>query len=118
MIKLFHILEDERGMIYKISADKDYWLSYTKRGFARGGDIHDGCQFNAILKGKFLVKMMYPDGEVKRLLLEGQSIVIPNDIPHMFIALEDSYMIEWHDHKLPPYEKKRFYEPYRRLCRK
>lgn len=112
------INQDERGKIYRMVLDGVYWISFTKKGYARGGDIHNGRQFNSILKGKFLVKMKFPTEEVKRVVLEGQSIIIPNNIPHVFIALEDSTMIEWHDHKLPPYKEKRFYQPYRELCEK
>lgn len=117
-IKMFVELinTDKRGKIYGIVLDKIYWLSYTNKDYGRGGDIHNGQQFNIVLKGKFLVKMRFPTEEVKRAVLEGQSIVIPDNVPHVFIALEDSIMIEWHDHKLPPYKDKRFYEPYRRLC--
>jgi len=106
-----------RGTIFRIIVGKEiYWWSFTANGHGRGGDIHDGRQYNVVIKGKFLVKMMYPEeGEVERVLLEGDSIVIPNDIPHVFIALEDSWMLEWHDHKLPPFKDKRYYEPYRKL---
>jgi len=108
--------QDKRGKIYRIVLDRVYWVSFTNNGFARGGDIHNGRQFNSILKGKFLVKMKFPTEEVEQVVFEGQSIIVPENIPHVFIALEDSIMIEWHDHKLPSYKEKRFYPPYRKLC--
>ena len=107
------INDDNRGKIFKLTLDKVYWLSFTKRGFSRGGDIHDGRQFNVVLKGEFKVLMHYEKREVEVNMFEGDSIVIPENVPHVFIAKQDSWMLEWHDHKLPPYKDKRFYRPYR-----
>lgn len=108
--------ENKRGKIYHLFfMDKDYWLSFTRKNCGRGGDIHDGRQYNVVLQGKFLAKMMYPHGEVERVIFEGRSIMVPNSIPHIFFALEDSWMLEWHENKLPPFEKKQYYKPYRDL---
>lgn len=112
------INKDERGEVFRIVLDnKVYWLSYTKTGFGRGGDIHNGKQFNTILSGRFKVMLHYPKNDAEYNIFEGDSIIIPKNIPHLLIAKKDSWMIEWHDHKLPPYKDKKFYKPYRKLCR-
>jgi len=109
---------DKRG---EILTDKiegiSYWLSYTRKGFGRGGDIHEGWQYNVVLKGSFEVRLMTLEGEDVRIYKAPVMVAIPPEIAHVFIALEDSYMMEWHDHKLPPFKEKRYYEPYRRLCK-
>jgi hypothetical protein len=63
------------------------------------------------------VKLMFANGEKIVELPSDSSMVTPKSIPHVFIAFEDTLMVEWFDHELPPYEKKQFYEPYRKLCR-
>ena len=109
---------DERGEIQVAEVDGiSYWLSYTRKGFGRGGDIHEGWQYNAILKGSFTVYLKPLDGDEMRTYRAPMVVTMPPEMPHVFIALEDSYMIEWHDHELPPFSKKRYYEPYRRLCK-
>lgn len=108
---------DRRGWMGKITIGKTIvWISYTKKGYARGGDIHRGKQFNAVISGQFQVRKLFPEEEVVSNMITGDSIMIPYGIPHVFIAKENSIMIEWHDHELPPYEKKEFYEPYRKMC--
>jgi len=111
------IHEDKRGEIYTLKLfNKTYWHMYTHKGHARGGDIHEGKQYNVVVTGKFLVRMIQKEGEKEVIICAGETIVIHKETPHVFIALEDSYMIEWHDHQLPPLEKKRIYQPYRELC--
>ena len=112
------VSKDERGEIWKTEIDGiAYWMSYTRKGFGRGGDIHKGMQYNAILKGSFEVHLMLPNGEKADVCRAPVMVPIPPEVPHVFIALEDAYMMEWHDHKLPPFEEKRYYEPFRRLCK-
>jgi len=112
---------DERGEIWKTEIEGiAYWMSYTRQGFGRGGDIHEGWQHNVILKGSFEVRMMVPDvpeGEEVWSHTAFAKLAVPPEVPHVFIALEDSYMMEWHDHELPPFSEKRYYAPYRRLIK-
>lgn len=117
MIDLKKIHEDKRGIIWKLSYNnKDYFISFTRKGYARGGDIHNGKQYNAILYGNLLVKEKY-DVDIESILKGGDFIVINKNVPHVFIALKDSLMLEWHEYRLGEYENKRFYKPYRELCK-
>lgn len=118
-MRIKKINQDERGEIWKIeSRKKTIFLSKTFKDFARGGDIHRGKQFNCVIEGSFRVLMKYPDKEKEIILKGGNLAIIPKEIPHVFIALEDSVMIEWHQFPLPPFKEKRYYEPYRRKCLK
>lgn len=112
------VQRDNRGEIWKADIDGiTYWMSNTKRGSGRGGDVHEGWQYNVFLKGSFEGHLMYPDGEEVRIYSAPSMVFIPPEVPHVFIALEDSYMIEWHDHELPPFSEKRYFEPYRGMCK-
>ena len=111
------VKEDDRGIIWKIQyKNKDFWLSLTKKGKSRGGDIHSCFQYNAILTGSFVVRQKLKKEDKVSKIDSPSLMIIPPEVPHVFTALEDSLMIEWHSKKLPPYEEKRFYEPYRRMC--
>lgn len=117
-MKIDKVQEDKRGEIWKIETGKrTAFLSKTFKGKARGGDIHDGSQYTLILEGKVKVLMKFPEREKEEILEKNDLIIVPKDIPHVFIALEDSVFLEWHELPLPEYSKKRFFEPYRKLCK-
>lgn len=112
------INRDKRGEMWVAYINEiAYWFLMTRMGHGRGGGIRDGYTYNAILRGSFSVRQMINGEEDVRIIKAPAFITIPPETPHVFIALEDSYMLEWHDHVLPPYKEKRFYPPYRRLCK-
>lgn len=116
-MKIEKVNEDNRGEIWRIDNGKRiYWLSITKKGSGRGGDIHDGYQYNLVFEGSFKVLYKYPDREEEWIQKVDQLLQVPPEVPHVWIALEDSMMLEWHEKPLPPFEQKRYYELYRRLC--
>lgn len=116
-MKIEKVSEDHRGEIWRIdSGERVYWLSITKKGKARGGDIHDGIQYTLVLQGSFKVLYKYVDREEEKIQKVNEKLEVPPEVPHVWIALEDSMMLEWHEKPLPSLEKKRYYEPYRRLC--
>ena len=117
-MRLELVQKDKRGEVYKLIVDNQtYWLSQTTKGHARGGDIHDGNAFVLIIEGKCEIRLTYPEREEIKQFSAPMIIDIPADVPHLFLALENSFLLERYDQELPPYEKKRFYEPYRKLCR-
>lgn len=113
--------EDKRGEMYHLVIDgKDYYLSDTKKGFGRGGEIHDIAQYNVCLKGKFMVRIisnLVPDfpAQETHYLTKGRCKTVDAGDPHVFIAEEDSVLLEWHDGKLPPIGEKKYFEQYRKL---
>lgn len=117
-MKIEKVNEDKRGEIWKIDTGKKVlFLAKTFKGYARGGDIHRGKQYTLILEGRMEVRMKYPEREEIRNLEKNEMIIAPAEIPHVFIALEETVFLEWHEKPLPPYNKKRFYPAYRRLCK-
>lgn len=110
------VSNDERGwMVKEVFSDKVLWLVFTIKGFGRGGEIHPVFQSVSVVSGCMEFRMMFPDGEIIRKVFGGQHIRIPNGIPHIGIAIENTIMIEWHDGELPDFKDKQIYEPYRRL---
>jgi len=111
------VSENKRGKIWRIELDRVFFLSFTKEGKYRGGDIHNGVQFNLILEGKGEFRILNPiTKQERRIILDKDSFIkIPRGYPHVFKALSDSWMLEWHEKPLPPYEEKQFYKPYRKL---
>ena len=93
--KLIKITEDKRGAIFLVENllkdEKEFTFMEIKKGFARGGCIHDNNEFFVVLKGK--VKFIL--GENEKDLVEGESGLISMGQPHAFIALEDSIVSEW-----------------------
>jgi len=115
-MEIVKVSDNKRGEIWKIESGKrTYFLSITKKGYGRGGDIHDGIQYNYVLEGSFKVLFKYPKEEKEFIQKANEYVEVPPEIPHVWIALEDSLMLEWHEKPLPPVEKKRYYEPYRRM---
>ena len=107
-------LSDERGFMYLYHyKEKEYKICEIKNQHARGGDIHFlGDQFDVVLYGKIKL-LTYVNGiDQEKILNENELVVIPKGVPHIFIALKNSLLIEWRN---GPYEKT-FYEPYRKLC--
>jgi len=100
------ILEDKRGTVYYAKIENfGFNIIYTKRGGIRGADIHPNTQYDLILKGEFEVWLKKDNKIIKVKKYESELISIPPGIPHLFICLKDSVMIEWWDGK---FEKKYF----------
>jgi hypothetical protein len=112
------VSDDERGMMTKLIADyKTLWFICTNRGYGRGGEEHPVTQFCTIISGKVQVNQLFEDGtETIETFSAGSIVKIPKNVKHVFIALEDTIIIEWHDGQLPPFKDKKIYEPYRKLC--
>lgn len=116
------VCEDERGMMWKQIISEEFgsfilWRSFTNKGYGRGGEVHPVPQFNVVISGTAKFYMMMSDGEeIIKVLNMGDTIRIPKGIPHLMIAQTNTFIIEWHDGELPPFEQKVIYEPYRKLC--
>ena len=109
---------DERGYMIKCRFhNKIIWVAFTKKGFGRGGEQHPITQYSLIINGKVMIKMMFHTQEIEKVYINQDLIIIPEKIPHVMIALEDTLSIEWHDGELPPFKDKVLYEPYRKLVR-
>ena len=94
------IHEDKRGFLYVVEnlleGSKEFSFMEIKEGFARGGCYHINDEYFVVVKGK--VKFRY--GKLKeklkdKVLISGESGIIPKKISHSFEALEDSIVCEW-----------------------
>lgn len=94
-IKLKKISDDKRGSIFLVEnlfdKDTEFTFMEIKKGFARGGCFHTKDEFFCVIKGK--VKLIL--GKKEKILISGESGVIPANTPHAFIALEESVVSEW-----------------------
>ena len=113
MLKLKKVHQDERGEVYILEGDlrehKEITILLTKQGFSRGGCIHRiNNEFDVILEGN----IRYFIGEESILVKKGNSVKIPVNIPHYFISLTDSIVIEW---GCDPKEKIEKYSPFRNI---
>ena len=105
-------LQDIRGQIKKVKYKNSVFnVLYTKEGAMRSGDYHSSKQFDLILRGQFEVWLLKEGKTIKEIKKENELIVIPENIPHLFIARTDGVMLEWWER---PFEAK-YYTPYRKL---
>jgi hypothetical protein len=111
------VSKDKRGFMELFNfLGKDFYFAFTRKGFGRGGEYHPITQYNSVISGKMMFRMIIDGEDETKILISGQSIVIPANIAHVAIAMEDSITVEWHSGKLPPFEQKKIYEPWRKLC--
>lgn len=91
-ITLIH--SDERGQIWiLLIKGKEHTFLVTHQGFARGGCVHPlSNEYAVIIKGRV---EYHVKGRKPRIYRTGQSLMIPRNHPHYFVALEDSIILEW-----------------------
>lgn len=104
--------EDARGSIRRIDDGvHKVNLLYTKKGFMRSGDLHKNTQFDFLIQGKCELWLRIAGQDVKRVYEAHSYIEIPPGTPHLFIFLEDTYMLEWWDGEFEAW----YYRPYREI---
>ena len=112
-LKLVNDLNDKRGtMLILNDGEKDYLVIYTKAGYLRGGEIHEGYQQNVVLSG--IVEWTTPDGTTTHSVSD--VISTTKHIPHLMTSLTDSLIVEWREKPLE--NPVNYYEPYRSIIRK
>jgi len=93
--RINRVNEDVRGAIFVVENlledNKEFTFLEIKEGFARGGCVHDNEEFFVVIKGK----VKFVCGNNEKILVQGESAVIPAKNPHAFFALEDSIVSEW-----------------------
>lgn len=115
-MKLNTIHQDSRGSISLVEGNElDYpevTIFHTKDGFARGGCVHNfNNEYVCVISG--LVD--YVVGNSRFLLRDGDLTVIPAGIPHYFVSLTDSVVLEW---GATPEEKKEKHPEFRAIVDK
>lgn len=124
MLEFNNVHTDTRGTIKTITGEalgkyEEATLLYTLKNYARGGCIHKhSLEYLCVLSGK--IQLFYKhymldsggDTDVNIILVAGQNFMILPNMPHYFVALEDSLVIEWGPDLEEKNEK---YEDYRRI---
>ena len=117
MLKIRRVHKDKRGEIYILPiANQDLVFLITNKGYARGGCVHDiNDEELLVLKGeiKYVIKGIQRD--VVQICSEGMSVTAPKGVPHYFISLTDSVIMEW---GATQEEKDKKYKPFRDIVDK
>lgn len=114
-MEIKEIHSDFRGKIYIMTgALIDYpeiTIMKTNKGYARGGCIHnDHDEFVCVLEG--MIKYVYCDIKIEKILTDGDSLLIPRATPHYFYSITDSIVMEW---GADPEEKKAKHKEFRTI---
>jgi cupin superfamily acireductone dioxygenase involved in methionine salvage len=112
-MKVIKIETDNRGSVVIIEDDGwEYHVVKTFAGKYRGGEIHDGDQFNFVVSGNVKFTSKY-DKIIEVVCHAGEVIKIPEGVAHMSKSLTDSIVLEWHKAG----RKTEYYEPFREKVR-
>jgi len=94
-MKLNTIHSDARGAISLLTEDMKYpevTVFHTKKGFARGGCIHDlSDEYTCVIEGE----VEYRIGDKVLKMKDGESAIITRNTPHYYVSLTDSIVLEW-----------------------
>lgn len=102
--------EDHRGRIERINfKGTKFNIVETKKGFMRGGDLHQNTQFNVVFSGKVEIWVLVNGVTEKIIAGPNHFLVFKPNTPHLFHFLENSVISEWWD---GPFETW-YYKPYR-----
>ena len=87
---------DKRGEIRQADIHgTKFNVIYTRAGYARSGDVHPTPQHDMIISGKWEITYRENGKDLKMITGAGEHVVIPPQVAHIFLCLEDSVMIEW-----------------------
>ena len=95
-LKLKEINQDDRGYINILEGNdlgcEEANISFTKKGFARGGCIHnDNDEHLLVISGEINLIC----GEFLYMLTKGGVVNIGRKTPHYYVASKDSLVMEW-----------------------
>ena len=115
-MEIIKINSDHRGHIYQFDiGEKQHIIITFNEGVARGGHYHEQEQMHIILAGSFKILLHHIDTkkEDEKKVVEGDSILIPARVAHLFIAESHGVIAE---SRIGDYVATD-YEPYRQLVR-
>ena len=121
MLEIKKIDQNKQGEIYSLEGDslpfQDLTILITKQGFARGGSVHNLHDENTVIISGDVT--YFKKGRAPEHLTAGEKkfsgTIIPKEVPHYFISLSDSIVLEW---GVSPEEKAGEYKPYREIVNK
>lgn len=118
--KLNLIHQDYRGEIYQILLpdDREIMLLFTKKGCLRGGHFHNKLEVDLFVSGRMQYRKI-ENGFYHEIVFEksaGDMLINHPGEPHLAVALEDSWLIEWKDAHIGEWITTN-YEPLRKLVK-
>jgi len=118
--KLEPVAKDERGESWRVlfPDNREALLIFTKKGFLRGGHSHSNPEISLILTGK-VRNWKIVDGctELINDLSAGNFMINQPGEPHLTLALEDYWILDWKiDAQIGEWTTTD-YEPYRKRVR-
>lgn len=118
-LKLEPVAKDYRGAMWRIvfPDNREALLFFTKAGYFRGGHSHSTPEISLILTGRVRNWKIINGAEVVTEKVAGEVMVNQPSEPHLTLALEDFWLIDW---KLDAHigeSTTTNYEPYRAKVR-
>jgi len=115
-LKLELIAKDYRGAMWRIlfPDNREALLFFTKAGFYRGGHFHSTPETSLILSGKVRNWKIVDDVEVVSEKGAGEIMSNQPGEPHLTLALEDYWLLDWKVNTHIGESTTTNYEPYRR----
>ncbi|NIO44465.1 MAG: cupin domain-containing protein [Candidatus Aenigmarchaeota archaeon] len=114
-MKIEKVQEDPRGSVYFGEfRNKKFLIFSCKKGSLRGGHYHTTENIHFILCGSLELKLINPknpEKEEKKIVKSGDVIRVEPGTAHLFIANEDSILLEIKEKEFDTVE----YRPYRKL---
>ena len=103
---------DARGstLVFRYGG-KDYLVVFTKKGYFRGGEVHEGYQQNVVLSG--IVEWTTTFNTVTYTAPD--IIVTTKHVPHMMKSVTDSLILEWREKPLE--NPVNYHKPYRDIIK-
>ena len=115
-MKLDSIQNDNRGEILLLTGLSNYpecTVFKTKRGYARGGCVHNiNDEFVVVIEGSIEYFCYTPRGMSRTSMYSGDRIKVIHGTPHYFISHTDSVVLEW---GATPSEKQHKHEDFRKI---
>jgi len=96
-LKLEPVAKDYRGESWRIvfPDNREALLIFTKAGFFRGGHSHSKPEISLLLTGKVRTWKMIGDQEIVAVKGAGEFMINQAGEPHLTLALEDYWLIDW-----------------------
>jgi len=98
-LQLRKIHNDERGAIFLLEGTdlkehEEITIFTCKRGKSRGGCIHKfHDEYCTVFEG--IIRYYISNKPYPMVLSKGESVKIPKDTPHYFVAITDCIVAEW-----------------------
>jgi len=114
-LKLEPVAKDHRGQTWRIifPDNREAMVIFTKKGFYRGGHSHSKSEISLLLMGAVKTWRIVHGEEIVAEKSAGQFMINEADEPHLTLALEDYWLLDWKiDARIGEWTTTT-YEPYR-----